>query len=73
MENNENKTEIVEAAVIKKVDNEKASLKYVVENGIKKVTLDEFHSKEYIKRLKETTYKDDKKVVFILPNGKEVK
>lgn len=71
--NNNDKTEVVEAAVIEQETKEQASLKYVVENGIKKVKLNEFHSTEYIKKLKETTYKDDKKVVFILPNGKEVK
>lgn len=37
-----------------------------------KIKLTEFHSKAYLDRLKETTYKD-KKVVFILPNNKEVK
>lgn len=73
MMNNNDKTEVVEAAVIEQETKEQASLKYVVENGIKKVKLNEFHSTEYIKKLKETTYKDDKKVVFILPNGKEVK
>ena len=67
--NNNDKTEVVEAAVIEQETKEHASLKYVVENGIKKVKLNEFHSTEYIKKLKETTYKDDKKVVFILPNG----
>lgn len=35
-----------------------------------KVTLTEFHSKEYLDKLRKTTYKD-KEVVFILPNGKE--
>ena len=37
---------------------------------VEKVVLKEWHSTEYIKKLKETTYKN-KKVVFILPNGKE--
>ena len=37
---------------------------------VEKVVLKEWHSTEYIKKLKETTYKN-KEVVFILPNGKE--
>ncbi len=35
-----------------------------------RVELKEFHSKEYLEKKKKTAYKD-KKVVFILPNGKE--
>ena len=37
-----------------------------------KVTLKEWHSKLYLDNLKKTTYKD-KEVVFILPDGKELK
>ena len=37
-----------------------------------KIKLTEYHSKKYLENLKKTTYKD-KKVVFILPNGKEYK
>ena len=37
---------------------------------VEKVVLKEWHSNEYIKKIKETTYKN-KEVVFILPNGKE--
>ena len=37
-----------------------------------KVQLMEHHSIKYLEMLKETTYKD-KKVVFILPNGREYK
>ena len=37
---------------------------------MKKIKLNEIHSKKYIEKLKETTYKDEK-VVFILPDGKE--
>lgn len=37
---------------------------------VEKVVLKEWHSTEYIKKIKETTYKN-KEVVFILPNGKE--
>lgn len=47
---------------------EKATNK--IENKIIKVTLTEYHTKEYLRNLKRTTYKN-KKVVFILPNGKE--
>ena len=39
-------------------------------NDVEKVILKEWHSIEYLRKLKETTYKD-KKVVFILPDGKE--
>ena len=37
---------------------------------LKKIKLNEIHSKKYIEKLKETTYKDEK-VVFILPSGRE--
>lgn len=37
---------------------------------LKKIKLNEIHSKKYIDNLKETTYKDEK-VVFILPSGRE--
>ena len=37
---------------------------------VKKIKLNEIHSKKYIDNLKETTYKDEK-VVFILPSGRE--
>ena len=37
-----------------------------------KIKLEEYHSVKYLEMLKETTYKD-KKVVFILPNGREYK
>ena len=47
---------------------EKATNK--IENKIIKVILTEYHTKEYLRNLKRTTYKN-KKVVFILPNGKE--
>lgn len=36
----------------------------------KKIKIKEIHSKEYLDKLKRTTYKDEK-VVFILPSGKE--
>lgn len=39
---------------------------------IKKIQMNDFHSKIYLKKLRETTYKNEK-VVFILPNGKEWK
>lgn len=35
-----------------------------------KIIVKELHSKKYLDNLRETTYKN-KKVVFILPNGKE--
>lgn len=37
---------------------------------IRKIKLNEYHSYEYLKNIK-ATFKD--KVVFILPNGKEIK
>ncbi len=37
-----------------------------------KIKLEENHSKKYLEMLKGTTYKN-KKVVFILPNGREYK
>ena len=37
----------------------------------KKIKINEIHSKEYLDKLKKTTYKDEE-VVFILPSGKEV-
>jgi hypothetical protein len=37
-----------------------------------KIKLEQNHSIKYLEMLKETTYKD-KKVVFILPNGREYK
>lgn len=36
------------------------------------IKINEYHTKKYLEKLKETTYKN-KKVVFILPNGKEYK
>lgn len=36
----------------------------------KEIKINEPHTKKYLDKLRETTYKD-KKVVFILPNGKE--
>nr|DAL10366.1 MAG TPA_asm: hypothetical protein [Caudoviricetes sp.] len=39
-------------------------------SAVTKIKLIEFHTKKYLENLKETTYKN-KKVVFILPNGKE--
>lgn len=39
-------------------------------NNVEKIILKEWHSIEYLRKLKETTYKD-KEVVFILPDGKE--
>ncbi len=37
---------------------------------MKKIKMNEIHSKKYIDNLKETTYKGEK-VVFILPSGRE--
>lgn len=54
---------IMETAQVK-VDNENSM--------IEKVELKEFHSRKYLENLKATKYKN-KKVVFILPNGKEYK
>ena len=39
---------------------------------IQKIQLNEYHTIRYLEMLKETTYKG-KEVVFILPNGREVK
>ncbi len=41
-------------------------------NEYEKVEIKENHTIEYLNNLKKTTYKD-KKVVFILPSGKEYK
>lgn len=56
----------------KEVTVETAKLDVVAENGYLQIKLKEFHSKQYLEKMKKTTYKD-KKVVFILPNGKEYK
>lgn len=39
---------------------------------VERIELKNWHSKDYLIKLSKTTYKD-KKVVFILPNGKEFK
>lgn len=53
--------ENVETASVNKIN---------VENERTKIVIKEFHSKKYLDNLRKTTYKD-KKVVFILPDGKE--
>ena len=59
-----NKEQIVETAAINNID--------VENSNIVRVELKEFHSKIYLDKLKNTKYKN-KKVIFILPNGKEYK
>lgn len=39
-------------------------------DNVEKIKIKDIHTKNYLEHLKKTTYKD-KKVVFILPNGKE--
>ena len=39
-------------------------------DNVEKIKIKDIHTKKYLDNLKKTTYKD-KKVVFILPNGKE--
>jgi len=39
-------------------------------DNVEKIKVKDIHTKHYLDNLKKTTYKD-KKVVFILPNGKE--
>lgn len=68
MEQNSEKIIKVEKAIIRENKEEKAKID-IKEN--EKVFLKEFHSTQYLKRLKQTTY-DGKEVVFVLPNGKEV-
>lgn len=53
--------ENVETASVNKIN---------VENERAKIVIKEFHSKKYLDNLRKTTYKD-KKVVFVLPDGKE--
>ena len=65
-----NKEQIVETAAMDNVK-EKAVIDIEKSNAIK-IELKEFHSKMYLEKLKETKYKN-KKVIFILPNGKEYK
>ncbi len=65
-----NKEQIVETAAMDNVK-EKAVIDIEKSNEIK-IELKEFHSKMYLEKLKETKYKN-KKVIFILPNGKEYK
>lgn len=64
--------EKIETATTLPLEKEVAKINLTIDNDITKVELKEFHSKLYLEKLKETTYKD-KKVVFILPNGKEYK
>lgn len=64
------KEQIVETAAMDNVK-EKAVIDIEKSNEIK-IELKEFHSKMYLEKLKETKYKN-KKVIFILPNGKEYK
>lgn len=59
-----NKDQIVETAAINNID--------VENSNIVRVELKEFHSKIYLDKIKNTKYKN-KKVIFILPNGKEYK
>lgn len=59
-----NKDQIVETAAINNID--------VENSNIVRVELKEFYSKIYLDKLKNTKYKN-KKVIFILPNGKEYK
>lgn len=59
-----NKDQMVETAAINNID--------VENSNIVRVELKEFHSKIYLDKLKNTKYKN-KKVIFILPNGKEYK
>lgn len=49
---------------------ETASLDVNQELAVTKVKIDKIHTKKYLDNLKETTYKN-KKVVFVLPSGKE--
>lgn len=65
-----NKEQIVETAAMDDVK-KKAVIDIEKSNEIK-IELKEFHSKMYLEKLKETKYKN-KKVIFILPNGKEYK
>ena len=65
-----NKEQIVETAAMDNVK-EKAVIDIEKSNEIK-IELKEFHSKMYLEKLKEIKYKN-KKVIFILPNGKEYK
>lgn len=65
-----NKEQIVETAAMDNVK-EKAVIDIEKSNEIK-IELKEFHSKMYLEKLKKTKYKN-KKVIFILPNGKEYK
>lgn len=56
----------------KTIDNvETANInKTAVEDKRMRIKFKDFHSKQYLDNLRKTTYKD-KKVVFVLPNGKE--
>ena len=49
---------------------ETASLDVNQELAVTKIKIDKIHTKKYLDNLKETAYKN-KKVVFILPSGKE--
>lgn len=53
--------ENVETASVNKIN---------AENERTKIVIKEFHSKKYLDNLRKTTYKN-KKVVFVLPDGKE--
>lgn len=56
----------------KTIDNvETANInKNAVEDERTRIKIKNFHSKQYLDNLRKTTYKG-KKVVFVLPNGKE--
>lgn len=63
LENQQNNVEIRNVA-------KESATKYDVKDG--KCKLEDFHTKEFLKKIKETISKN-KEIVFILPNGKEVK
>ena len=49
---------------------ETAKVETIHETEIQKIQLNELHTIKYLEMLRKTTYKG-KKVVFILPNGRE--
>ena len=53
-----------------KVDDKEQQGNALIKDG--KLVLNEFHTKEYLKLIK-NKYSKDKPVIFVLPNGKEVK
>ena len=61
---------IKETAMMEMATKETAKVETIQETEIQKIQLNELHTIKYLEMLRKTTYKG-KKVVFILPNGRE--